>query len=473
MFRTVRFVDRHSEMQRLRGVQRPGLVVVWGRRRVGKTRLLLEWTRADGGIYTVADLSAGPVQRRYFAEAVSAHAAGFADVEYPDWRALLRALSRELGRGGKRRSIVVDEFPYLVASSPELPSTMQAWVDHEAKDAGVVLVLAGSSRRMMQGAALDPSSPLYGRAHEAFEVRPLSAAYIAEAQGFSQPADAIRAYAAWGGIPWYWELAARFGVALEDALDALVLDPSGPLHQEPEHLLAEETPSAAALRPILDVVGAGAHRVSEIAARLGQPATSLSRPLAQLVELGFLRREQPFGDPTRSSKRTLYRIDDPFFRLWFRVVAPHRALLHAAPARARREPLKRHMPALRAQAWEQLCREATPRLTARGLAEGAPWGNAQRYWHGNGPEWDLVAHSLDGKCLLLGEVRWCEKPVTERVLHQAFSDLVRKGTEKLPDSTGRRPVYAVFVPVVTPALKRERRPFTVIDAEDVLAALRG
>jgi hypothetical protein len=114
----------------------------------------------------------------------------------------------------------------------------------------------------------------------------------------------------------------------------------------------------------------------------------------------------------------------------------------------------------------------SPKLTSQGLAEGGPWGNAQRYWHGNGPEWDLVADSLDGKRLLLGEVRWCEKPAAERVLNQAFADLVRKGAEKIPNRAGRTPVYAVFVPVVSPALKRKRRPFAVIDADDVLAALR-
>lgn len=459
-------------MERLRGVRRPALVVLWGRRRVGKTRLLLEWTRTNGGIYTVADLSAGPVQRRYFAEAIAQRLPGFGDVEYPDWRVLLRALAREIGRAGTRPSIVVDELPYLVSSSPELPSILQAWVDHEAKEAGIVLVLAGSSRRMMQGAALDASSPLYGRAQEALELKPLSAAYAAEALDLGQAVDAVRAYAAWGGIPWYWELAARFGAGLEDALDALVLDPSGPLHQEPERLLSEETPSAAALRPILDVVGAGAHRVSEIAGRLGQPATSLSRPLSQLVELGLLRREQPFGEPSHSGKRSLYRIDDPFFRLWFRVVAPHRALLSAVAARARREPLQRHLPALRAEAWEQLCRTATPKLTLKGLAGGVSWGPARRYWHGNGPEWDLVAHSLDGKHVLLGEVRWSERAVSERALNQAFQDLERRGTELLPASVGRRPAHAVFVPVVSAAHKRASRPFAVVDAEDVLAALR-
>lgn len=141
--------------------------------------------------------------------------------------------------------------------------------------------------------------------------------------------------ALWGGVPCYWELAEPFGTDIDNAVDALVLDPAGPLHGEPDRLLREESPPATALRPLLDVIGNGAHRVSEIAGRLGKPTSSLSRPLASLMEMGFVRRDTPFGSDPKSGKRSLYRIDDPFLRLWFRVVAPHRAALAGAPRETR------------------------------------------------------------------------------------------------------------------------------------------
>ena len=261
---------------------------------------------------------------------------------------------------------------------------------------------------MMHGAVLDAGAPLYGRAVEAFSVRPLRAGHLANVFAESSPVDLVSVYALWGGMPRYWELAAPFGKDLDRAVDALVLDPAGPLHDEPHRLLLEETPSAVALRPVLDVIGAGANRVSEIAGRIGRPASSLSRPLATLTGMDFVRREIPFGSSPRSDKRSLYRLADPFLRFWFRVVAPHRAALAEAPGETRLGYWHRHRAGLEAQAWEELCRAAVPLLhrSDTPLASRGPWEAAQRYWRGNDPEFDVVAGSVDGRRVLVGEVRW-------------------------------------------------------------------
>ena len=215
-------------------------------------------------------------------------------------------------------------------------------------------------------------------------------------------------YALWGGMPRYWELAEPFGRDLESAVDSLVLDPAGPLHGEADRLLLEETPPATALRPLLDTIGAGAHRVSEIAGRLGRPASSLARPLASLVEMQLVRRETPFGSSPRSGKRSLYRIADPFLRLWFRVVAPHRAALAEAPRETRLHYWHRHRSSLEAYAWEELSRMSVPMLhrSDLSLARYGPFEPARRYWHGNAPEYDVVALSVDGRRVLVGEAKW-------------------------------------------------------------------
>ena len=358
----MRFLDRNDEMRRLDGVlSRSGaFAVLWGRRRVGKSRLLIEWSRRHGGLYAVADQSAPPVQRRYLAGAVAERFPGFADVEYPDWRSFLARLSAEAGRIGWPGPFVLDELPYLLAADPTLAGVLQSWLDRPERR--LTLAVCGSSQHMMHGAILDAAAPLYGRAAEAFAVRPLRPGHLAEVFPFDGHGDLVSIYTLWGGMPRYWELAEPFGGDLETAVDALVLDPAGPLHGEPDRLLREETPPATALRPILDVIGNGAHRISEIAGRLGKPASGLSRPLASLMEMGLVRRETPFGSDPRSGKRSLYRIDDPFLRLWFRVVAPHRAALAAAPREARLRYWQRHRPGLESLAWEELCRMAVPLL---------------------------------------------------------------------------------------------------------------
>lgn len=465
----MRFVDRRQERQRLDRLSAPGLGVIWGRRRVGKTRLLVEWGRARKGLYAVGDQSSETIQRRYLAEALTSHVPGFAEVTYPDWRALFSALARAAQHGSLKGPIIIDEVPYLMSACPSLASTLQAFVDHEGRAAGVLLILAGSSQRMMHGLVLDSSTPLYGRAQVSFEVLPLSAGYLGEALDLPDETNVVRAHAAWGGIPWYWELAQPFGAGLDAAVEALVLDPSGPLHHEPDRLLAEEQPAATVLRPLLDAIGAGAHRISEIAGRIGQPASALSRPMARLVDLGFVRRELPFGAPERSSKRSLYRIADPFLRLWFRVVAPRRGMLVAAPSRTRLAVWERTRVGLFADGWEDLCRRSVPYLASRLLPSG-PFGPAARYWRGNGPEWDVVAQSVDGATLLLGECKWLEEPASGAILDRTYDALVRKGLPNTAEARGRNIVYALFVPR---ARKRKcSRPYLVIEARDVLDAMR-
>jgi len=466
------FIDRCAELDRLdrwaaRG--QPGLAVIWGRRRVGKTRLLLEWNLRHRGLYWVADLSAAAVQRRYLAGSIESVVPGFAEADYPDWRSLLGALARGAVASGWTGPLILDELPYLVESSPELPSVLQAWLDHEARQAGLLVVVAGSSQHMMQGLTLDASSPLFGRAAEAFCLSPLPAGHIQQALDIADAKECVQALAAWGGIPRYWELASPFGSDLDVAVDTLMLDPLGPLHREPDLLLAAERPSALSLRPLLDVIGGGVHRLSEIGGRLGQPATSLGRPLRRLIELGLVHREIPFGDPPRGGKRALYRIADPFVRSWFRVVAPNRGLLAQTSTEARQQIWQRAFPGLVSETWEALCRAAVPRLACGGaLAELGPWCPAARYWRGSGPEWDVVARSVDGECLLLGEVKWHVGEVDSRFLDATAHALVARG---VPVAAGRpqRIVHAVFVP--RRAQSARGHPVSVIEDSDVLAAL--
>ena len=464
----MQFLDRNDEMYRLDGaLRRPSaFAVIWGRRRVGKSRLLVEWCRRHDGLYTVADPSAPPVQRRYLAAAVAERFPGFADVEYPDWRSLLMRLSNDADRVRWRGPFVVDELPYLLAAEPNLAGVLQNWVDRPGRR--LPLVVSGSSLHMMHGAVLDAGAPLYGRAAEAFAVRPLKPGYLDEILPFDEARDLVAAYALWGGMPRYWELAEPFGADLDAAVDALVLDPAGPLHAEPDRLLMEEIPPATALRPLLDAIGAGAHRLSEIAGRLGRPASSLSRPLATLVGMGFVRRETPFGSSARSGKRSLYRIDDPFLRLWFRVVAPHRAALSEAPRETRLGLWHRYRAGLEAVAWEELCRMVVPFLhrTEGPISRLGPFEPAQRYWHGSSPEYDIVARTLDGRRILVGEARWPARGVTPA----GWKPGRRAGTQSLPGAADAEVVHALFVPDVTEA--RAEAGVEIVDARTVMSVLR-
>ncbi len=404
------FLDRTAELGRLDRLNRSaegGLAVVWGRRRIGKTRVLLEWVERSQGVYWMADESSAPEQRRSLAEALELRIPGFSSVDYRDWPSLLARLGRDGAAANFRGPIVIDELPYAVASAPELPAALQRFVDHDGKAARQTLALAGSSQRMMQGLVLDANAPLWGRARETLALRPLPIGFLGRALGFTDPADIVTAWATWGGIPRYWELAA--GMQTREAVYDLVLDPMGPLFDEPSRLLLEEFPSATVLRPLLDAIGAGCHRVSEIGGRVGQPATSLARPLMRLQDMDLVARETPFGEPPRSTKRSLYTIADPFLRLWFSVVGPRRSVLMQVPRDARLRYYDTMAPRLVETTWEELCRQSVPTL---GDALGGHYGVAQRYWSGQQAEWDIVAERVDGEGSLVGEAKWWHTPGT-------------------------------------------------------------
>ena len=461
------FLNRQDEMRRLdRVLGSPGgFAAIWGRRRVGKSRLLIEWSRRRDGLYAVADASAPAIQRRYLAAAAAARFPGFADVEYPDWRSFFERLTTETAKAHWPGPVILDELPYLITADPAITSVLQNWLD--APQPRPCLVVSGSSQQMMHGNLLDAGAPLYGRASEAFALRPLQPGYLQQAFPKAGMRELVSLHALWGGMPRYWELAQPFGSDFDAAVDTLVLDPAGALHDEPDRLLRAETPPATALRPLLDVIGAGAHRASEIGGRLGKPVSSLSRPLATLVAMNLVRREIPFGSDPKSGKRSLYRIDDPFLRLWFRVAASRRSMLAESPRETRLAEWHRHRPNLEAMAWEELSRMAVPLLhrTDNALAPYGPWLPAQRYWHGNDPEFDVVASSADGRRLLVGEVKWTAHASNPRTR-------LLRGTDVLPGASDCEVVKVLFVP--EPVDRTGVPPDVhVLDARTVLGALRA
>jgi AAA+ ATPase superfamily predicted ATPase len=334
--------------------------------------------------------------------------------------------------------LALDEFPALVYAARALPSLLQKRVDRPARGR-LHVVLTGSSQRMMQGLVLDRAAPLYGRAQEILEIGPLRAGWIQRALPLNDPARAVEAYAVWGGIPRYWELAAEHR-RLDEAVRELVLSPLGVLHDEPGSLLLDDLRDTAQAASLMSLIGQGCHRLSEIAARLQKPATSLSRPLQRLIELGLVRRDTPFGVHARDSKRTLYRIADPFLRFWFRYVEPNRSLLEARRVGTVAAEVDRSFAHHVASVWEELARESVPWLRC----DGRSWKPAHRWW---GPgtdrrplEIDIVAESEDGRALLFGEAKWSDTPP-----HSELVRALRHKAERFPAVAGRRVVLGVWL----------------------------
>jgi AAA+ ATPase superfamily predicted ATPase len=448
------FLDRQDEQRRLRRFltgEDARLAVLYGRRRCGKSALL-QRVCGPGDVYALADEREAPAQRHALAAEIGRVVPGFDLPRYESWDVLLTALASRV----ERLNVVLDEFPYLAAAAPELPSVLQRHLDRPG--AGRVrFVLCGSSQRMMQGLALDRSAPLYGRAQEILHLAPLEPGWIVEALGVAG-ADAVEAWSVWGGVPRYWDLASRYPSRTEAVAD-LVLHRHGVLHDEPRGLLLDELRSATQASTILALVGAGAHRMSELAGRMAKPAGALTRPLSQLLELGYVRKEVPFGEDPRNSKRTLYRLGDPFLAFWFRFVEPARTLLERGLVELVQARVEGEFPHHCALAWEHLARDSVPRLRVGGV----DWGAASRWWGTGtaGPmEFDLVAESADGRSVLLGEVKWASRPDLPR-----WRAELAARAQAAPFVRGRKVVCALWAKGVDAA-------DDVVTPDQVLAALR-
>lgn len=412
----------------------PVLLVVYGRRRCGKSTLLQKCI-GDEDVYYLASQEDTVMQRDALAREIARKIPRFDGAKYPSWAALIEALH---DRTNGRIHLILDEFPYLVQSAPELPSVIQKYWDSVGARR-ISFVLCGSSQRMMQGLVLDHAAPLYGRAREILRMTPLAPGWIADALDLA-PREAVMAYAVWGGVPRYWELAALHPTTAA-AVSHLLLDRHGVLFDEPVRLLMDDMRGGVQAASLLALIGRGCHRLSEIAGRIEKPAGSLVRPLNQLIELGYVRREYPFGETARSTRRTLYKLADPFLRFYFRFVEPRRSLIELGLGDQAAREVSAEFNEYVATIWEDLARDSVP----HGRIGGMSWKPAGRWWgaarDGAPMELDVVAESADGAAILVGEAKWQAGSYnTETLLAR-----LREKAERCPATMGKSIVPALWL----------------------------
>lgn len=427
----MKFINRKIELELFTKVlnqNKSTFIIVYGRRRIGKSTLIRKALNPTD-IYYMAQLSDESLQRELLAKTIAQNINGFDSVIYPNWDSLFESLSE---RVTKKTTLCLDEFPYMVKASPGLLSAIQKWLDLH-KNGKCNLIICGSSQQMMQGFTFDSTNPLYGRASKTLKIDPLLPGYLLHALK-TDPIHAVEEYSIWGGVPRYWELRNN-SEDLPNAISDIILDKYGVLHQEPIQLFLDDMRESVQAFSIMSVIGSGANRLSEISARLGKPSTQLSRPLDVLIQLGYLIREIPFGENPKNSKRSLYKINDPFLAFYFKLVVPNMSALEQGfVARVIKQTQELYVNHISSQ-WENLCRMSVPRMQIM----GHDFNVANRWWN-NKCEFDLVAESVDGKHILVGECKWSDiaKPM----------EIINHLKNKIKESNlvnGRFLIMALFV----------------------------
>ncbi len=403
------FLNRNRELQQLDQFlrrEKPVFIVIYGRRRCGKSRLIQQVLQ-KGDVYFKADRQAPALQREQLVQTIADNLDVPYDATFRSWESLLIDLNRILKPS---QTLAIDEFPYLLKNDPALTSILQRLIDGHKLHYN--LIICGSSQNTMSRMVQSGNEPLYGRADVIIKIRPLAAGWIQEGLQLS-PEESIREYAVWGGIPRYWELRNEYK-DLATALLHLFFSRDAILLDEPLRLLSDDLRSAVQPYTILTMIGQGVHRPSEIAARLEKSLSGLADSFQKLIELGFIRREIPFGESIRSSKRTLYKIDDPMMAFYFRFVLPNKQRIEMGLGEQALSQVLLHLDEYVAGEWEYLCRMALPLLEI----QGKQWDIASRWWgtgkDGKETELDGIALSIDKTHILFSEAKWTQKsnPVT-------------------------------------------------------------
>lgn len=452
------FVGRKREMAHLDQLwETPGaqMLVLYGRRRVGKTALLAHWLRPEGdrpaprALYWVAAPTSSAAQLRSFSQAVFNFASPDApapdEFTYASWEQAwgqLAALAQT-----QRLALLVDEFTYLLEASPGIAGQLQNFWDGTLSRANLLLVLTGSHLGMMKREFLSYQAPLYGRATAQIHLQPLpfgiTPAYF---PGYS-PAERVTLYALFGGIPAYWErLDPRQSVS--ENIRRQLLSPNNLMQSEPRLLLQDFLSDPHNYVAILTAIARGARTPKEIEAQTGLPNSHVPKYLSVLAEAGFVERKIPLtaGPHTRLGR---HHIVDPYLRFYYRFLAGRQEQIALGVQEQALAEINRHLvDFIGSHTWEELCREWTLRAGAQGAAAhgaGAQSAGALPFlpdqvgstWDA-GAQVDVVGLNRMEKTLVLGECKWVERPCERPVL----AELVAKAGRFVP-AGGRWQVYFV------------------------------
>lgn len=374
------FVNRVRELNELRRKQYP-LVILFGRRRIGKTSLIENWD-SQAPLYYSQAIEASEIQQvqQLMLDLAELLPPGLVAKSWLEFFPILSLVQ-------KNCVVVFDEFPYLVKTTPSLPSQLQRWIDHH-QPPHLQLVLLGSSQTMMNSLFLSSSAPLYERAGRLLLLEPMAYNHFCEALDLSaQNVEHFELFSMIGGVPKYWTYLEKDWGIVETA-DELFFKKGALLEAEPERLLKDEDLNGLQAKAIFEALGRGAHKPSEIAARLGIKQTGLSKPMNLLLQTSLVKRSLPFGEHIGKSKKTLYNIADHALEFWYGTYSPHRSRWHHYPRADKEKFIHDHA----AKILEHCYRDLFP--------------DAQRYWDGKRPEFDCVRYADgSGKKIIVSEIK--------------------------------------------------------------------
>lgn len=403
----MKFINRKRELAFLEEKwkePKAQLIVLWGKRRVGKTELVKQFIKNKPHVYFLSESTNETEQLRRFSSSIGQ----FFDEPllktrgFGGWEESFKYIKDK----NQRFVLVIDEFPYLIQSNPAIPSLFQKAWDEYWSTGNIHLILLGSSMAMMENEVLGYKAPLYGRRTGQWRIDPMTFWSVSEFRKGKTFEDRLLHFAVAGGIPAYW-------LQFSDEKDFMtnlkdnVLRKGQTLYDEVEFILREELREPRYYFALLQSIAQGKRKLSEIVNATGITQPVANKYLGVLSDLKIVERELPVTEEKPlKSKKGLYRITDEFFKLWFKFIFPRRGEIEMEKISNIVGDIKNELPQYLSTVYEKIAIEVLWRHMDRFF----PFTSIGRWWDRN-DEIDIVGINKESNSILFGEVKWSKKPV--------------------------------------------------------------
>ena len=418
----IMFIDRKDELKILEEVAKSNkaeLVLIYGRRRVGKSTLLLEFAKRHNAQYFLADAS------RNILDILSLQISD-RFVRFGNWEDFFSYILES-----DKDIFIIDEFQYLYDVNRAWPTQLQRWWER-IKERNKKIILCGSIISTIYRIARGYGSALYGRKTREMKIEPLEFPEAMQFFAGKSMEEVVEIYAVAGGVPRYLE---EFDAkrSLEWNIKHKILDKTSFLYNEPMNLMFEEFRDPAPYVSIISAIVNGYAKFNDIATYSGIDAHKLPKYLMALERVDIIGKDVRITERKLKPRRTKYRIKDNFYRFWYKFVFPNRAMLEMGYVEDVCRKIKREFNQYVGLVFEDIIRRIFPRL---GLGR---YDSVGRWWHKD-VEIDIVALNSERKEILFGEVKWKKNVSCKRII----SELGKKANEVDWNRGSRREKYVVF-----------------------------
>jgi hypothetical protein len=401
------FFDREEELKWLENIYKEEgfkVVVIYGRRRVGKTELLKKFLENKKGIYFLATDESMEENIKSFKEKVSEITKQdyFLKLETNSFHDIFRYFSKEVGK--ERIIVIIDEFPYLLSVKKGLLSLFQKIIDEILINTNFLLILCGSSMSIMESEVLGYRTPLYGRNVNSWKLLPFDFATVFRIIGDIE--KAVEAYSVFGGVPYYIKFYNK-NLGILENIKINFLTKGRNLYDEPLILLREEFRESRVYRLLLKYISLGYKSIGKLCSASGLDKNNAIKYLSSLEEVGLITHVVPFG----MKRKGIYEVSDSLFRFWFRFVYPYRDRLEMGNVNAVLNIIKKQLNEHVGLCFEYIIQE----LLEKGIVPGfEDLRSIYKWWHKD-KEIDIVALNDQTKQILFCECKWQSRVNAKKV----------------------------------------------------------